>query len=236
MNDFLKSRGHMKSAFARFDIHEEDGAVCAITSHQLRHWLNDLADKGGLPMELLTRWMGRENAYDTEAYRHASVDERLAWVRQSIQEEKLSGMMTDVYFELPEGERDAFLSGQIQAVHFTPMGICIHDFAIEPCPYHLNCVRGCPDYLRTKGSQRERQYLLQIRENTQQALAYANHQANEGTRNLAKAWVSHHEATLRGVEAALAVDDCHRVEEGERVNPQTILLPVLPTTGEVNDG
>ena len=236
VNDFLRSRDNMKSAFARFDIREEDGAVCAITSHQLRHWLNDLADKGGLPIELLTRWMGRENAYDTEAYRHASVDERLAWVKQSIQEERLSGTMTDVYFELPEGERDAFLSGQIQAVHFTPMGICIHDFAIEPCPYHLNCVRGCPDYLRTKGSQRERQYLLQIRENTQQALAYANHQANEGNQDLAEAWVSHHEATLRGIDAALTVDDCNWVEVGERVNPQTIPLPVLTMIEETNDG
>lgn len=237
VNDFLRGRScNMKSAFERFGICEEDGSYCAITSHRLRHWLNDLADKGGLPIDVLTRWMGREYPYDTEAYRHASVDERLAWVKRSIQEEKLSGVMTDVYFELPEGERDAFLAGQIQAVHFTPMGICIHDFAIEPCPYHLNCVRGCPDYLRTKGSQQERQYLLQIRENTQQALAYANQQANEGNRNLAEAWVSHHEATLRGIEAALAVDDCDWVEAGERVNPQTISLPILTTTEEANDG
>ncbi len=236
MSDFLKSRSNMRSVFDRFDIREEDGTVCAITSHQLRHWLNDLADKGGLPIEVLTRWMGREYAYDTEAYRHASVDERLAWVKQSIQEEKLSGTMTAVYFDLPESERDAFLSGQIQAVHFTPMGICIHDFAIEPCPYHLNCVRGCPDYLRTKGSQRERQYLLQIRENTQQALGNATQQANEGNHNLAEAWVSHHEATLRGIEAALAVDNCDQVKAGELVNPQSIRLPILSTTGEANDG
>lgn len=46
VNDFLRSRGNMKSVFERFDIREEDGTVCAITSHQLRHWLNDVADKG----------------------------------------------------------------------------------------------------------------------------------------------------------------------------------------------
>ena len=28
------------------------------------------------------------------------------------------------------------------------MGLCLHDFAIEPCSFHLNCVPGCPDYLR----------------------------------------------------------------------------------------
>lgn len=236
MSDFLKSRGSMRSVFDRFDIREEDGTVCAITSHQFRHWLNDLADKGGLPIEALTRWMGREYAGDTEAYRHASVDERLAWVKRGIQEGKLSGVMSEVYFELPKGERDAFLLGQIQAVHFTPMGICVHDFAIEPCPYHLNCVRGCPDYLRTKGSQREREYLLQIRENTQQALAYASQQVTEGKQNLAGDWVAHHEATLRGVDAALAADDYAHANEGDLVNPQRIPLPVLSSVRKVKDG
>jgi len=236
VNDFLKSRGNMKSVFERFDIREEDGTVCAITSHQFRHWLNDLADKGGLPIELLTRWMGREYAYDTEAYRHASVDERLAWVKQSIQEEKLSGTMADVYFELPEFEREAFLSGQIQAVHFTPMGICIHDFAIEPCPYHLNCVRGCPDYLRTKGNQQERKHLLQVREHTQQALIYARQQVVEGERNAAAAWVTHHEATLRGVEAALAVDAELEAVNGEMVELANMTLPVWNGLGKVKHG
>jgi hypothetical protein len=236
INDFLKGRGNMKSVFERFDIREEDGTVCAITSHQLRHWLNDLADKGGLPIELLTRWMGREQPYDTEAYRHASIDERLAWVKQSIQKEKLSGAMTDVYFELPESERDAFLSGQIQAVHFTPMGICLHDFAIEPCPYHLNCVRGCSDYLRTKGNQRERKHLLQVQEHTQQALAYARQQAAEGKNNAAAAWITHHEATLRGVEAALAVDAEPETVVGEMVKPASITLPVWNELGEVKHG
>lgn len=236
INDFLSGRRRVvKSAFDRFNIHEEDGTICAITSHQLRHWLNDLADKGGLPIEVLTRWMGREYAYDTEAYRHASVDERLAWVRQSIQEEKLSGTMTDVYFELPESERDAFLSGQIQAVHFTPMGICLHDFAIEPCPYHLNCVRGCPDYLRTKGSQRERKHLLQVQEHTQQALTHACQQAAEGKQNAAEAWIAHHEATLRGIEAALAVD-AEPETDGELVKPSSMTLPVWNESGEVKNG
>ncbi|MCA9945188.1 MAG: hypothetical protein KC449_17000 [Anaerolineales bacterium] len=236
VNDFLKSRDHMKSAFERFDIREVDGAICAITSHQLRHWLNDLADKGGLPIDLLTRWMGREYPYDTEAYRHASVDERLAWVKQGIQEEKLSGVMTDVYFELPEGERDVFLSGQIQAVHFTPMGICIHDFAIEPCLFHLNCVRGCPDYLHTKGNQRERDHLLQIREHTEKALAHARQQISEGKQNLAEAWIAHHEATLQGIEAALAVDSEAEVVGGEVVKPFATSLPAQGEAGGMKHG
>src|SRR5262249_25565530 len=79
--EFMTGKKGAKSAFERFGICEENGTWCKMTSHQFRHWLNDLADKGGLPMELQTRWMGRENPRDTQAYRHATVEERLAWVK-----------------------------------------------------------------------------------------------------------------------------------------------------------
>lgn len=225
INDFLRGRGETKSVFERFDIREEDGSYCRISSHQLRHWLNDIADKGGLPIDVLTRWMGRDYARDTDDYRHATVDERLEWVRRGIRQHVLDGTVTSVYFALAETEREAFLEGQVQAVHFTPMGLCLHDFAVEPCPYHLNCLRGCPDYLRTKGNRRERQHLLQIRENTLQALAYARQQVQEGRQNLAQAWVVHHETTLQGVEAALALDGDVDVPDGAFVPLQLISSP-----------
>jgi hypothetical protein len=219
INSFLSSHGLNKSVFERCDIREEDGSFCGMSSHQFRHWLNDIADKGGLPTDTLTRWMGRDNPRDTEAYKHATMDERLRWVKEGIQSEQLHGTMTDVYFELPEGERDVFLDGQIQAVHFTPMGLCLHDFAVEPCPYHLNCVRGCPDYLRTKGSQRERQYLLDVQRNTEQALASARQAAAQTGSEIAKPWVAHHERTLQGIQRALSVDNDESVAAGDLVSP-----------------
>ena len=196
----------MTSAFERFGIREPNGAICRMTTHQLRHWLNHIADKGGLPVELQTRWLGRENARDTEAYRHATVSERLEWVKAGMRDGILGGVKTDVYVELPLSQREAFLDGEIQAVHFTAFGICLHDFAVTPCPFHLNCVRGCPDYLRTRGNQKERQHLIQIQTATEQALAAARIQTvrNNG---IADAWIHHCEETLEGIAKALAVDD-----------------------------
>lgn len=206
INEFLSSARSTKSAFERYDIREDDGSFCAMTSHQFRHWLNTLADKGGLPIDLLTRWMGREYPRDTEAYRHLTMDERLQWVKAGIRHQEMGGVMTDVYFELPVDERDSFLEAQIQAVHFTPMGLCVHDFALEPCPYHLNCVRGCADYLRVKGNERERACLLQLKTNTEQALAQAREFADKHDNEIAQAWVNHHKETLQGIAAALKKD------------------------------
>ena len=212
ISDFLSGRGEIRSVFERFDIREPDGSFCRVTSHQFRHWLNYIADKGGLPVDLQTRWLGRENPRDTEAYRHATVDERLAWVKEGIRNGQLSGTKTDAFFELPRSKRDVFLEAEIQAVHVTAFGLCLHDFTVTPCPYHLNCVRGCPDYLRTKGSSTERDHLVQIQLATERALAGAM-----GRGDVAQAWVNHYEQTLVGIRSALAVDEDSALPDGALV-------------------
>lgn len=205
--DFLSGGGGTTSAFERFGIREPDGSFCKMTSHQFRHWLNYIADKGGLPVELQSRWMGREHSRDTDAYRHATVDERLEWVKARIQDGKLAGPKASMYFELPSAKRDRYLDGEVQAVHFTALGLCLHDFAVTPCPYHLNCVRGCADYLRVKGSESERRHLVQIQESTERALAFAKARAGAPDGEVAEPWIRHCQETLEGVRAALAVDE-----------------------------
>jgi hypothetical protein len=151
--------------------------------------------------------MGREHSKDTEAYRHATVDERLEWVKAGIQEGKLAGPKASMYFELPRAKRDRYVDGEVQAVHFTALGLCLHDFAVAPCPYHLNCVRGCADYLRVKGSESERRHLVQIQQATERALTSAKAHAVGPDGKVAGPWIRHCEETLEGVKAALAVDD-----------------------------
>jgi hypothetical protein len=99
------------------------------------------------------------------------------------------------------------------------LGVCIHDFAIDPCPYYLNCVRGCSDYLRTRGNQQERLHLIQVHRRTKQALEVARTQATAGHGEPAQAWITHYEETLAGVEAALAIDDDPIVCDGSLVYP-----------------
>lgn len=216
---FLAGGHGTQSVFERYDIREEDGSLCRLSSHRFRHWLSDVADKGGMPVDSIARWLGHENRLATEAYRHATFEERVQWVKQSIRNGQIHGALAEAYFEIPLVGRDVFLEGQIQAVHFTPMGICVHDFAIEPCPYHLNCVRGCPDYLRTRGDAKERRHLLRLKAETEKALAAARQHADEYRTGIAPAWVKHNEETLKGIEAALAVDEKTECPDGMLVKP-----------------
>ena len=128
-------------------------------------------------------------------------------MKDGIREGKLAGPKTTMYFELPNAKRNRYLNGEVQAVHFTALGVCLHDFAVTPCPYHLNCVRGCGDYLRIKGSESERRHLIQIQQATEQALMSATAFAAGSDQSVAEPWIRHCEETLEGVRAALAVDD-----------------------------
>ena len=127
ISDFLRGRAGTKSAFERFGITEPDGRFCRMPSHQLRYWLNDIADKGGLPVDTLTRWMGRENPRDTEAYRFETADEKCKRIKDGIRAGEIHGHISDLYFSLPVDEREVFLESQVESIHFTPMGICAHD-------------------------------------------------------------------------------------------------------------
>ena len=133
---------------------------------------------------------------------------RLAWAGTAQ-----SGKMG--FHSLPHARKAAFLDGEIHAVHVTAFGICLHDFAVAPCPYHLNCVRGCADYLRTNGSARERRNLIQIQDATERTLSSARSHAAKENMQIAEPWIRHCEETLAGVKRALAVDD--DVNESEPV-------------------
>jgi hypothetical protein len=220
VSDFLSGRPGLKSAFERYNIREPNGECCQITSHQLRYWLNDIADKGGLPVDTLTRWMGRENPRDTEAYRFETADEKCKRLKEGIRAGDIRGHLSELYFSLPEEDRDVFLESRVQSVHFTAMGICVHDYSLSPCAQHLNCVRGtCPDYLRTKGNQTERNNLVQIIRNTESSLKRAQDEVKANKGSLAPAWVQHHQDTIAGAKAALAVDDDFEIKDGDVIRP-----------------
>lgn len=219
ISDFISGgKGKSLSAFERFGMKEPDGAFCHIHSHQLRHWLNTIAEKGGLPHDIQTRWLGRENPRDTDAYRHLFPSERVEWVKAGIRDGEMFGSMARVYFGLPANEREGFLEGQIQVAHITPMGLCLRDLVHTPCQFALNCLRGCSDYLRVKGDQSQRQRLIQIQRNTERALALELERSANGD-PASKAWVREYEETLNGVRAALAIDDEVESDAGIAATP-----------------
>lgn len=211
INDFLggrRERGRtiVRSAFERFGLVDNTGSFFKMHTHQFRHWVTTKAAIVGVPDEVIARWQGREHIGDLEAYKHLTPGERVATLRAALESGGTKGRVAEMYFNLRDDVRDAFLDGQLQAVHVTPLGLCVHDFKVSPCPKMLNCVKDCDDYLFDTANQTHRQNLIQLRARTQQVLQNAEAQKSRGGVDLSESWIADARATLAGVDRILAAD------------------------------
>jgi hypothetical protein len=194
------------SVFSRRRLTNQDGTRMRIKTHAFRHWLNTLADHGGLSDIELALWMGRRDVRQNAAYKHGTVEQRITWAREMIKAGVLSGVIADTYNRMNDPiEKETFLETFVSVAHFTPYGVCTHDFALDPCRYYLNCLLGCPEYLRTKGNEEERRSIRELRVFTARELEKAE-QATERGEWGANNWVDFNRRVLAGADAALAVD------------------------------
>lgn len=221
ITDALGNDGGAPSIFSRRGLTKSDGSPMRIKTHAFRHWLNTLADRGGLSDLELALWSGRRDASQNVAYKHGTVEQRVIWAREMLKDGKLYGDVADVYNGINDPvEKELFLETFVAVAHFTPYGVCVHDFAIDPCRFHLNCLSGCPEYLRTKGDAEERQQLVQLQRFTRKELEKAEEAMAEGEYG-ANNWVDFNKRVLVNTETALAVDDDGTTAEGE-------VVPVFP--------
>ena len=208
INDFLGRKTAAgtaaRSAFIRFGLRDEDGQFFRLHSHQFRHWVTTKAAVAGVPDEVIARWQGREHPGDLEAYKHLTPSERINTLKIALQSGRTKGAVADIYFNLHEDVRDAFLDAQLQAVHVTPLGLCVHDFKVSPCPKMLNCVKDRDDYVLDTANAVHRQNLVQLQQRTKLTLEKAEAQQSRGEADLSEHWIADAKATLAGVDRILS--------------------------------
>jgi len=171
VTDALKSRENIDSLFVRFGYSELDGRQIKMTSHQFRHYLNTLAQKGGLSQLDIAKWSGRIDIHQNKAYDHISANEMLEMVRESIGDENvMEGPLSNIedIKKTVVISRDEFARLKVKTAHVTEIGVCIHDFTMTPCDHHRNCM-GCMENLCMKGD-RERNNRVRKMKNDTEAL------------------------------------------------------------------
>lgn len=213
----LGAEQHAASIFSRRGLKASDGSYLKIKTHAFRHWLNTMADQGGLSDMQLALWMGRSDLQQNAAYKHGTTAQRAGWAKEALKSGKLSGVIDDIYSQINDpAEKRQFLDTFVNAAHFTDYGVCLHDYALDPCKYHLNCLSGCGEFLRTKGDQAERRKIRELRVFTARQLEMAQEAMREDEFN-ANAWVEHNRTILEGCDTALSVD--------EELNGKAVLAP-----------
>jgi hypothetical protein len=140
---------------SRKDLFERYGYPgVKVNTHAFRHELNTRMNQAGLSQLLIDAFSGRTTM--GSVYNHETVEERAQGVaayhpktKHSTAAQRLDKVKTNQplnlvdVMELREGEQD-------RIIHQTHLGVCVHNFASEPCPKmgacldcgRLGCVKG----------------------------------------------------------------------------------------------
>ncbi|WP_279479472.1 hypothetical protein [Aureimonas sp. SK2] len=216
MSDFITGRHGKRSIFAAFGFTEPDGSPIEMTTHQFRHWLNTLAQEGGLAQELVARWSGRKDMSQNAAYDHVSGRALAEHVRTLAEKGEMRGGLAAVRERLPPAERTAFLEAQIATAHVTEIGLCIHDWSLAPCPVHGDCST-CNEHVVDKGNLAHRDEAERQAAEIGMALQIAALEAADGTYGASR-WEEAHRRKQAGLEAVIAIHADDSIPDGTLVH------------------
>jgi integrase len=203
LHEGRSGRWIMRSAFDRFGLVDATGNRIQLTTHSFRHYVTTkILEEGGAD-PLVARWQNRAYNADLHAYNHVKEEHRVTLLRNGITGGRIVGEVAEMYFALAEDLRDAFLETVVQHVHVTEVGFCVHDLAAEPCPFHLNCLRGCKDYLADPADESRRAHLVGIADRTRSLLEAEENQAAEAGIPLSENWVASHRQLIANIERIL---------------------------------
>lgn len=205
------------SIFERLDCRFPDGTAIRATTHQFRHWLNTLADEGGLDSISQARFMGRQNLRQNETYRHTTPTERARQVRERTADRgRALGPVAEIAATINDPvRRDEFIAAAVPTAHTTDMGMCVHDWDADDCPRHGSC-EGCNKLWITKGDLRERTNIIRELDEVGEFLRAAEEAVTEDIPNSPR-WLKSQERRKRQLLRMLKVHDDPSIEDGTLV-------------------
>lgn len=138
-----------KSLFERYGY-----AGVKVNTHAFRHELNTRMHEAGLSQLLIDAFSGRTTM--GSVYNHETIEDRTKRVaanhpktKHSTAAQRLDKVKTNQPLSLAE-VRELHQGEQDRIIHQTHLGVCVHNFASEPCPKmgacldcgRLGCVKG----------------------------------------------------------------------------------------------
>ncbi len=209
-----KRQGQVLSVFERHGSTMADGSPMRCKSHGFRHWLNDMAQRGGMGQHLVARWSGRKEITQNGEYDHMSGVELAEQGRSLLADGKVMGLLADVHDRLPPVERTSFRDSVIETAHVTDLGMCDHNFFSSPCPEFSGDGCGSCEHLNVvKGEHKARQRAIDNRQDTEWLLERALEEMNDETEG-ASNFVEAHTLRLAALDRIVAIHDDSAIPDG----------------------
>lgn len=207
----LRSGDNSPSMFERFGFSEPDGSAIHVASHQFRHYLNTLAQSGGLSQLDIAKWSGRKDLRQNAAYDHQSRESLLIKMRAAIGDDKqmigpLAGRSISIV------SRAEFASLKFPTAHTTDFGYCVHDYVMSPCPLNGGCI-DCEELVCIKGEVDKEKKIRQSLAEAELLLLRAQAAVEKNEFGAAE-WLEVHCAKTKRLRALVEVFDNPAVAEG----------------------
>lgn len=221
-----------ESIFSRFGFAEPDGSPIKITSHQFRHYLNTLAQAGGLSQLDIAKWSGRRDVRQNEAYDHVTPGQMLEKIRDAVGGDEMFGPLA----ELPKKvliRRDEFARLVIPTAHTTDLGYCVHDYTSSPCQLHADCIH-CQDLVCVKGDTEKTSMLRQRLDEARGLMEKAVSAVGEGYSGSDR-WLEHHQSTVDRLQQLCTIMDDPAVPNGAviQLSPPKMPLRIEPSSSNL---
>jgi hypothetical protein len=211
------------SIFERFGYTEDDGSPIELASHSLRHYLNMLAQMGGLSSTEIAIFSGRKDVKQNRAYDHMSSEEVQAPVSAALKAGFTANLVTTGGRQLIL--RSEFKGIGVVAAHTTEYGWCTHNFASEPCQMYRDCIN-CEEQECVKGEEHKEANLRLLKGETEYLLEQAREALSDEEYG-ADNWVKHQTTTLERVNAMLSILEDPSVAFGARIRLDVTNAPLI---------
>lgn len=205
-----------QTVFEKFSLTEDDGSPISLTSHQIRHYLNTLAQANGASQIDIAMWSGRADVGQNKAYDHVTPERIMSNVRDlATVASPLFGGSLDTPKIRVAARRDEAGDLVTGSAHITDYGFCTHDYAMSPCQLHADCLN-CNELVCVKGDLVKTENIRRLRDQTEMLLRQAE-EAEQCETYGASRWVVHHRKTLANCDQLLAILNSTTVPEGATI-------------------
>ena len=211
----LALKGKHTSIFDRHRYHAVNGEPVKLTSHQARHLLNTIAQRGGLSNLEIAKWSGRADVKQNRTYNHMTEYELVGMAERLDSSKALFGPAGEVAKHFPVTMLE-FNTLEPAAVHVTEYGYCVHDYTIGPCEKFRDCIN-CNEQVCIKGEDTEILNRIKKRLVTLEQMLCIADEAVESGEMGADRWYQYHKKTVTRLRELVAILENPDIENGAQI-------------------
>ncbi|MEC5721033.1 integrase [Klebsiella michiganensis] len=207
--------GKHASIFDRHGYRTENGERVKLTSHQARHLLNTIAQRGGLSNLEIAKWSGRADVKQNRTYNHMTEYELVGMAERLDPTKALFGPVGEVAKHLPVTMQE-LNTLEHAAVHVTEYGYCVHDYTMSPCEKFRDCVN-CTEQVCIKGDDTEKSDRIKKRLVKSERLFSLAETAVASGEMGADRWYQYHKKTVTRLRELVAILEDPNIENGTQI-------------------